>query len=342
MCGIAGVYLRDPSAKADLDRMLDTMLDCIEHRGGDATGFVALDSKGIAEWQKAACSSKDFCRYRRPVPKGTRTIMAHTRWATLGLPAFVENNHPLKRGAFVAVHNGHVNNHSKLFELAGRTPFGQVDSECIPARFASLGSLAAAPKVMREIDGAAAIAVVDERAPGELLLAKGYQSPLFVLQTKKYVLWASTRRTIEEAYKSHIGALPRKAKIVSLSPGVALHFVDGKVTKLTFKPYAPPKVVYTASKAWKETSTEVSALGSADWSTEGWVKAEDVDADQTICDICGDSFPWDEFRWADGRDGYTWGICRRCDERYEFDSEDIVSDDVSIVNAVLLDEKDAE
>jgi len=335
MCGIAGVYLRDPSAKADLDGMLDTMLDCIEHRGGDATGFVALDAKGIAEWQKAACSSKDFCRYRRPVPKGTRTILAHTRWATLGLPAFVENNHPLKRGAFVAIHNGHVSNHSKIFALAGRTPYGQVDSECIPARFASLGSLAAAPKVMREIQGAAAIAAVDERNPGELLLAKGHQSPLFVLQTKKYVLWGSTRRTIEEAYVKHIGALPRKAKIVSLSPGVALHFVDGKVTKLTFKPYAPPKVTYAASTAWKETSTEVSKIYSVDDWKEATVRILQ-DEDRIDCDLCGESTPWRDVDYVNDSDGYTWHICGRCDP--DAITGDIVSDEVAIVNAVILDE----
>jgi asparagine synthetase B (glutamine-hydrolysing) len=41
MCGIAGVYLLDDSLKVNLDSMLDTMLDDIDHRGGDATGFVA-------------------------------------------------------------------------------------------------------------------------------------------------------------------------------------------------------------------------------------------------------------------------------------------------------------
>ena len=58
MCGIAGVYLRDESAKADLDAILDTMLDEIEHRGGDATGFVALGNEGVTEWQKAACEPR--------------------------------------------------------------------------------------------------------------------------------------------------------------------------------------------------------------------------------------------------------------------------------------------
>ena len=99
MCGIAGVYLRDESAKADLDAILDTMLVDIEHRGGDATGFVAVGNEGVTEWQKAACGAKDFIR-QPPARsrKGSRTLLAHTRWATQGLPAFVENNHPLKRG----------------------------------------------------------------------------------------------------------------------------------------------------------------------------------------------------------------------------------------------------
>ena len=47
MCGIAGVYLLDGSLKVNLDSMLDTLLDSIEHRGGDATGFVALSDEGV-------------------------------------------------------------------------------------------------------------------------------------------------------------------------------------------------------------------------------------------------------------------------------------------------------
>jgi asparagine synthetase B (glutamine-hydrolysing) len=312
MCGIAGIYLRDAGAKADLDGILDTMLDEIEHRGGDATGFVALGNEGVTEWQKAACGAKDFVRYRRPVPRGTRTVLAHTRWATQGLPAFVENNHPLKRGSFFVIHNGHVSNDAKLFELANRSRFGQVDSEALPARFASLGSLNAAPKVMSEVEGAAAIAAVDEKKPTELLLARGYASPLFVLQTKRYVLWGSTPATIESAYKAHIGRLPKKARIKSIDEGTVLHYVDGKLTTTSFQAYkpAPIKVTTPITLPWKEIGTEVGIRPS----TGSW----DPEEDMLECDGCGEEVSWKdiEYQW-DEEAHVSWQFCQNCDVRYE-------------------------
>ncbi len=332
MCGIAGVYLRDPEAKGDLDAMLTTLLDCIEHRGEDATGFVAVGNEGVVEWQKAACGATEFNRYRRPVPKGTRTILAHTRWATLGLPAFVENNHPLRRGSFFVIHNGHVSNHHKLFELANRQPYGQVDSEGIAARFASLGKLSAAPKVMSEIEGAAAIAAVDERKPGDLLLAKGYSSPLFVLQTKRYVLWGSTKWTVEKAYRDHIGSLPKRAKIVELKPGTALHFVNGKVKSLKFKPYQAPKVKPGKALIWKETSTE----GSVTYQT---TYSQSYDWEETVCDICDQQYPWNQLRYETDDEGFTLGVCARCDletQALEIIDGDVVTDDQEEVNESIL------
>jgi len=326
MCGIAGVYLRDPGAKANLDGMLDTMLDLIEHRGGDATGFVAIGDEGVTEWQKAACGAKEFARYRRPVPSGTRTIVAHTRWATQGLPAFVENNHPLRRGSFFVTHNGHVINDSQLFELAGRARYGQVDSEAIPARFASLGKLSAAPKVMSEIQGAAAIAAVDEKKPKELLLARGSSSPLFVLTTKKYVLWGSTRATVAQTYLDHIGRLPKKTKIEQVKQGVALHFVDGKLTRSKFKPYSPPKVDWkksTWAAPYRSTSTEIAVPASRGWDSE-------KRGDEMECDACGISVPWNEMEYAwDEHSRMTHQLCSDCDSLYEEVGDSILSSSYS-------------
>jgi len=346
MCGIAGVYLRDPKAKADLDAILDTMLDEIEHRGGDATGFVALGDEGVTEWQKAACDVRDFVKYRRRVPKGTRTILAHTRWATQGLPAFVENNHPLKRGSFYAIHNGHVSNDHKLFELAGRVRYGQVDSEAIPARFASLGKLGAAPKVMSEIEGAAAIAVVDENRPDELVLARGHQSPLFVLTTKRYVLWGSTLATVKEAYEAHIGRLPKRQKIEQVKQGTVLHFKDGKLTRKSFKPYSPPKVKTWQGTnlvlPWKDVTPQVPASTTSSLS---WEREEDT----LDCDACGTVISWKEmeYRWDD-EDKTTYQLCQDCDVLWEMDGvpkisrqADIVYESWDAVNAAILDE-DAE
>jgi asparagine synthetase B (glutamine-hydrolysing) len=342
MCGIAGVYLRDPKAKADLDGMLDTLLDEIEHRGGDATGFVALGDEGVTEWQKAACDARDFGKHRRRVPKGTRTILAHTRWATQGLPAFIENNHPLKRGSFYVIHNGHINNDHKLFELAGRTRYGQVDSEAIPARFASFGKLGAAPKVMTEIEGAAAIAVVDEAHPDELVLARGYSSPLFVLQTKRYVLWGSTQATVKEAYEKHVGRLPKRQKIEQVKQGTVLHFKDGKLTRKSFKPYSPPKVTRlpNITLPWKDVTPQPV---SSSWS---WEREEDV----LDCDACGTAISWKEmeYRWDD-EDKTTYQLCADCDVLWDMDGvpkisreADIVYESFDEVNAAILADDDSE
>lgn len=344
MCGIAGMYLRDPEAKANLDTVLDTMLDEIEHRGGDATGFVALGSEGVTEWQKAACSAEEFTRYRRPVPKGTRTILAHTRWATQGLPAFVENNHPLRRGSFFVIHNGHVNNDNKLFELAGRKPYGQVDSEAIVARLASLGSLGKVAKVMTEIDGAAAIAAVDESKPGDLVLARGYASPLYVLSTKRYVLWGSTHSTVKTAYEKHIGRLPKKAKIEALAQGTVLHFVDGKLRRTKFAVYSPPpKVTYTFPK-YQYTTAKYDFEKATPKEYATTVVKDDDEDDLTICDGCGVMYAWDHLDFTEVDDsGYTLGYCSGCIEVLDREYNDKllgISEELATVNAAILEEDD--
>jgi len=357
MCGIAGAYLRDPKLNVDLDAMLNTMLDEIEHRGGDATGFLALDSNGVAEWHRAACDVADFVKYRRPVPKGTRTILAHTRYATQGLPAFIENNHPIRRGSFYVIHNGHVSNDQRLFKLADRTPYGQVDSEAIPARLASLGKLTDADVVMEEIEGSAAIAAVDEKNPGELVLAKGASSPLFVLVTNRIVVWGSTQTCVRQAYKKHVGRLPRKRQIESLSPGEMLHFDHkGKQTRTKFEVYAPvyKKFSYQAP-AWSETMIPAGGGSEQDAcsvpatrhlpTVAGWPQWDPVDdeepaaeqqGDLVHCDQCDRKTPFSRMEWETDSDGQTWLFCPACWAGIQSDA----SEDFADVNAAILSEDD--
>jgi predicted glutamine amidotransferase len=352
MCGIAGVYLLDADLKVSLDSMLDTLLDGIEHRGGDATGYVALGTEGVLEWQKAACGAKDFGKYRRPVPKGTTTILAHTRWATQGLPAFAENNHPLKRGSFYAIHNGHVSNDHKLFELAGRDRYGQVDSEAIPARLASLGKLDALSIVMEEIQGGAAVAAVDENHPQSLALARGNSSPLFVLRTKKIVLFGSTPKVVEDAYTQHVGALPKKAKIENVAEGTMLLWHSGTLKRVKFTPYNPPVVwrMPNITLPWKEvfgTATPKELPASTGWDTD--------DEDVIACDSCGVVVGWQDAEYrqdADDDGKMTWQLCPDCVGLYDYEGTpiggsvydavdfidgEIVGDDLDAVNQAILD-----
>ena len=348
MCGIAGVYLLDDSLKVNLDSMLDTLLDSIEHRGGDATGFVAMSDEGVVEWQKASCGARDFSKGRRQVPKGTRTILAHTRWATQGSPAFIENNHPLKRGSFYAIHNGHVSNDHKLFELAGRSRYGQVDSEAVPARLASLGKLQALSIVMEEIEGGAAIAAVDEKHPKDLALARGYQSPVFVLRTKKIVIFGSTLGTVKTAYEDHVGALPKRAKIEQLKQGTLLYWKDGTLKRSSFKHYEPPKVVYTSLPKVTLPWVEVNGTSPKEIAAStGWDKYE---GDLLDCDSCGVTVSWKVASYRHDHDAnVSWQLCDDCVADWDYEGKgagDFVpgvyesvefSDDISDVNNAILD-----
>ena len=315
MCGIAGVFLRDDDFEVNLEGMLDTLLDEIEHRGGDATGFVSLNAEGVSEWQKASCGAREFSLYRRPIPKGSRSFICHTRWATQGLPAFTENNHPLKRGDFFIVHNGHVVNDDELFKLADRTPYGQVDSEAIAARLSSLGKLDSVQTVMQEIDGGAAIAAVSEAEPDRLVLARGYSSPLFVLCTKRIVVFASTKTAVETAWSKHIGRLPKKTKIEEVKQGTVLSYKRGtKSKRSSFRPYTPPKVVKTLpsfSGPWKDSSTEtVKKVVTPVYTVR-------KDEDQLDCDGCSVLVPWTRVEYRQDEEGYTLLLCSDCAIDYD-------------------------
>ena len=256
----------------------------------------------------------------------------------------MENNHPLKRGSFFAIHNGHVSNDHKLFELAGRERYGQVDSEAVPARLASLGKLAALSTVMEEIEGGAAIAAVDEKHPKDLALARGYQSPLFVLRTKKIVLFGSTRDTVVECYEKHVGKLPRRVEIEQVKQGTLLHWKDGKLKRSTFKQYSPPKVVYTAGPKAALPWKDLQGYGPKDISQfTGWATWDKTDEDYNECDSCGVEKSWSSFEYVEDADGFTEALCDDCYFGFLRRGGDSipgvaveVSEDISTVNEAIL------
>lgn len=234
MCGIAGVFLRDPSFECDMNAITTTLIDKIDVRGKHACGFVAIGDDGVLEWQKAAVSAFKFNMHRKPVPKGTHAVLAHTRWATQGDPGFMENNHPIKRGPFFIIHNGHVLNDFEMFRSAERQRYGQVDSEAIAARLSSFGNLSDLEKVMAEIRGGAAVAALDERDCRRLAIAKGSSSPLFVYSGSKIVIFASTQHAVEQAYGKHIGKLG-EANLFELKEGDAWEWHDRTLIKRNFE-----------------------------------------------------------------------------------------------------------
>lgn len=251
MCGIAGIYLRDPSFEVDMDEITSTLLAEIEERGQHATGVVAIGDEGEIEWQKASCDATTFNRYRRIIPNSARVVLGHTRWATQGLPAFMENNHPIKRGPFYIIHNGHVSNDSELFKKADRSRFGDVDSEAIAAHLSYMGDLSKLAEVMAEIEGDAAVAAVDERDCRRLAIARGRSSPLYIYNGERFVLFASTEKAIVKAHATHIGTLSAK-RLMYVKEGFALEWKgDADYEAVEFKVKERKWTYYTSGSTFK-------------------------------------------------------------------------------------------
>lgn len=358
MCGISGFYLRDPEFRVNQDELLDTLLLGIEDRGKHATGFVAIGDEGTLEWQKASCPASEFIKHRRLIPHGARSVIAHTRWATQGLPSFMENNHPIKRGPFYIIHNGHVHNDWSLFKDAERDRFGDVDSEAIAARLAFYGDLKYLGNVIEEIDGDAAVAAVDERNPGRFVLSRGQGSPLHIYNGKRIVVFASTQLAVEKAYEKHIGRMGKDMRIWAKEGQMFFWNGDNEywtkdliLPKPTYgwadwddKDWKPSNTSYTGT--YTPTRTSVPARTTEDQEGRdksieaavndyinkermrryGFTFEDDEDGwtlyEYVDCDNCSQKVKWeDSFDYWDTDSRFTFQLCGGCYEYYNTDDE---------------------
>src|SRR5262249_9632615 len=132
MCGIAGYSL---SARSGVDRTLaaQALLAAIAERGADAVGYAYSSAgEGISVTKQRSGASallEDI-----EIPASATEVVLHVRDYTKGHPRIEANNHPIRHGAVVGVHNGIIVNDEDLmlehgFERA--EPNMTVDSEAI-------------------------------------------------------------------------------------------------------------------------------------------------------------------------------------------------------------------
>ncbi len=262
MCGIAGIHILNPDNApkwTKIEDAIDTMFAAINHRGGDATGFVAVGDEDVV-WQKASCDAFDFYKERKNIPWRTRSVLLHTRMATQGLAAFPENNHPIRRDSVYVVHNGHIWNDRDVFRMIKSSErHGQVDSEAIAALIADYG-IKETHKAMEELSGAAAIGAIDANNPGLMVLARSSSSPLMFYHNENVAVFGSTLETVTKAWKVLYGTAPKSNKIEEVKEGVALYLENGTISRERFTPddyfysysgnYTGGKSVY--HKSWKD------------------------------------------------------------------------------------------
>ena len=201
MCGIIG-YLGGREATPILLRGLKRL----EYRGYDSAG-VAILSEGQVRLEKRMGKVRVLEEALASSPyKGSMGI-AHTRWATHGVPSDT-NAHPHKsqNGEVYVVHNGIIENYAELKrELTerGHTWKSETDTEVLAhligdVRASTKGTLQEAVRLaLTQVRGAYAIVVMSQSEPDLLVVAKK-GSPLAIGIGEKEFFIASDPSAIIE------------------------------------------------------------------------------------------------------------------------------------------------
>ena len=182
MCGIVGAV-----AKKDICPILLEGLKRLEYRGYDSAGFAVIGNNEKLQRIRIKGKVDKLNEQYKLAPLRGSTGVAHTRWATHGKPN-IKNAHPHTcNNQLALVHNGIIENHHKLRDKLISTGFkfnSDTDTEVIVnALFNELDSntdlLAAMFKVMKLLEGAYALGVINTDEPDRLIAArKG--SPLVI------------------------------------------------------------------------------------------------------------------------------------------------------------------
>jgi len=231
MCGIAG-YSLGLDSRVERTVAARALLAGIAERGADAVGYAyrCPDSAITLHKQRSGATAL-LDRIR--VPEEATKLLVHVRDYTKGHPSLTANNHPIRHGAVVGVHNGIIENDDELFDahgIARAQPDMTVDSEIIFALAErSRGRTAAA---LEQLYGSLAAAWLDEDR-AELLLARGMGRPLWIGIGRRELFFASTRLALELA-ESYAGLKLKKSQ---LAVGTVVAVEHGAiVARETFTP----------------------------------------------------------------------------------------------------------
>jgi glutamine phosphoribosylpyrophosphate amidotransferase len=157
----------------------------------------------------------------------------HVRDYTKGHPSIAANNHPVRHGPVVGIHNGIIVNDDELLaclDCARSEPRMTVDSEAIFALAAHSGNDAQA---LEQLRGAMATAWIDEREPDVVFAARGTGRPLWLGRGRDGVFFASTELALDVLART-CGLRLRTGEV---REGTLLALRDGRVEdRSAFRP----------------------------------------------------------------------------------------------------------
>jgi glucosamine 6-phosphate synthetase-like amidotransferase/phosphosugar isomerase protein len=226
MCGIAGYSL---SQRSGIDRTLaaQALLAGIADRGADAVGYAHRsnsDTYPVVTKQRTPAS---LLLERIAVPAEATELLVHVRDYTKGHPSIPANNHPVRHGPVLGIHNGIIVNDDELlasYSCARAEPRMTVDSEAI---FALAAHSRNDPRALEALAGSMATAWLDQREPGTVFAARGVGRPLWLGRGREEVLFASNRTALEIAAE-YAGV---KLRLSEVRDGTFLALRSGRVAR---------------------------------------------------------------------------------------------------------------
>ncbi|HDZ08640.1 glutamine--fructose-6-phosphate transaminase (isomerizing) [Pseudohongiella sp.] len=184
MCGIVGAV-----AQRDVVEILLEGLKRLEYRGYDSAGLAVLDDTGKSLHSvRAVGKVKKLVSKIEDTPTRGKTGIAHTRWATHGVPS-EHNAHPhMSNDEFALVHNGIIENHDALRKQLindGYKFSSDTDTEVVVHLIhqamtqGSANLLSAVQQIVPMLHGAYGLCVVSTHEPETLVVARS-GSPLVI------------------------------------------------------------------------------------------------------------------------------------------------------------------
>ncbi len=232
MCGIVGVA--GASARGAALPLLDG-LEHVTHRGYDSCGIATLNG-GRVERRRAAGRVANLRSVLRAAPMAGDTGIAHTRWATHGVPNET-NAHPHGNSEVAIVHNGIIENFSTLraeLATAGHVFETDTDSEAVAHLIAfhlrsGLPPEAATDAAYARLQGAFAVAAILARAPG-CIFAVRHGCPLAIGIGERET-WIGSDVLALAPFTDRVIHLDEGDRATVTAAGVAVRTADGRTAE---------------------------------------------------------------------------------------------------------------
>jgi glucosamine 6-phosphate synthetase-like amidotransferase/phosphosugar isomerase protein len=196
MCGLAGYSLR-PRSRVGRTLAAQALLAAIAERGADAVGYAYRAADETYPTVVKQRTPASLLLERVAVPAEADQLLVHVRDYTKGHPSIAANNHPVRHGPVVGIHNGIITNDDELLaphSCARSEARMTVDSEAIFAVAAHSGNDA---RALEQLRGAMATAWIDAREPGVVFAARGIGRPLWIGEGVDGVFFGSTSLALE-------------------------------------------------------------------------------------------------------------------------------------------------